>query len=265
MKKIVIFFAALLSVWSAFGQEIEITGQIKDEITKTPLEFCYVFTFNDKDSMVVSVVTDENGYFTIPIEKGTYKFAFSNFGYIPDTTFLKAYNESKFLDVFKLTPDENIIGDVVIEGETFKLEIDKDVKILTSDMKKGSSNSYDVLDKVGGLHYDRYNNKMTVDNDDNIIIIVNGIEKNRDYIKNLAPDRLQKVEIIRDPSGKYGLAGYSAVINIILKSDYKGTDLNLSAFTITTPINQTIDLLPFWLWQRKFEHYKSKIKFLFRI
>lgn len=246
MKRILFFVVSIMTSLASYAQKIEITGQVKDDISKNPMEFVYVFTLNSKDSMIVSGVTDENGYFKIPLDPGQYKCVFSQFGYLSDTTELMNLTESKFLDVFKLLPNENMIEEVKVTGETYKLELDKEVKILTSEMKKGSSNTYDLLDKVGGVNYDRYNNKITVDNDDNIIIIVNGLEKDAEYIKNLDPERLQKVEIIRDPSGKYALEGYSAVVNVVLKSNYKGSDLLISTFNITMPFLDTkFALIPF--------------------
>ncbi len=242
--KIFLFF--ILSVfWINFNaQTIEITGQIKDELSKKPLEFVNVVVFNQKDSLIVRSITDENGYFKIPIEKGQYKFIFNFFGYENDTTELYFLNESKFIDVFKLTPTETMLEGVTIEGESYHLKIDKDVKVVTEEMKTGAANTYDVLDKISGLHYDRYNDQITVDNDKNVIIIVNGIEKDADYIKNLDPDRILKVEIIHDPSGKYALEGYSSVINVILKTNYKGSDIFLSVFSIAMPFQEHIHKLP---------------------
>ncbi|HEY4799339.1 MAG TPA: outer membrane beta-barrel protein, partial [Bacteroidia bacterium] len=66
-------------------------------------------------------------------------------------------------------------------------------------------------------------------------ILVDGLEKDQEYIKNLSPDRLKKIEIIRDPGGRYALEGYSAVINIILKKDYQGTELFISDRPILDP------------------------------
>jgi hypothetical protein len=40
------------------------------------------------------------------------------------------------------------------------------------------------------------------------------------------------VEVIRDPGGRYALEGYSAVINIILKKDYQGTEIFISDRTM---------------------------------
>jgi hypothetical protein len=85
----------------------------------------------------------------------------------------------------------------------------------------------EVLERMNGLSYDRYNRTIKVDGDTKVIMLVNGLEKNQEYIKNLTPDRIKEVEIMRNPGGRYALEGYTAVINIILKSDYRGTEVTL--------------------------------------
>ena len=80
---------------------------------------------------------------------------------------------------------------------------------------------------MNGVHYDEFNNAIKVDNDARVIILVDGIQKDQEYVKNIAPDRMKKVEVIRDPAGRYGMEGYSAVINIILNKDYMGIEVLL--------------------------------------
>ena len=58
-----------------------------------------------------------------------------------------------------------------------------------------------------------------------LFFLVNGLEKNKDYIQNLSPDRIKKIDVLRDPGGRYALEGYYAIINIILRNDYKGNEL----------------------------------------
>ncbi len=236
MRKLFLLSILTLTFLSnLFSTNYEVTGQVKDSETKENLSFCYVHVYTESDSLITTCVTDQNGYFKFDLPAGEYKFLIKYIGYMPIETELMTINENKFIDVFKLEIDVNLLNEISV-SENSKIEyFDKDVQIVTEELKTGAANTYDVLDKVQGLHYDRYNNKISVDNDPNIIIIVNGIEKDADYIKNLNPDRILKVEIVRSPAGKFALDGYSAVLNIILKSDYKGTDLSFSNMTITNP------------------------------
>ncbi|MFH0866071.1 MAG: TonB-dependent receptor [Bacteroidota bacterium] len=231
---VTLFICASYNILSAQVQ-IEVTGQVKDNQTKKALEFCSVSVFNPADSLITGSVTDNNGFFAILLESGNYYFIFSYIGYETDTTELITMTEKKFLGVFKLNPNEKLLNELTVKASSYDNLIDKDVQIVTDKMKAGASNTKDVLDKINGVDYDRYNNSIKVDNDANVMILVDGLEKDQEYIKNLSPDRLKKIEVIRDPGGRYALEGYSAVINIILKKDYKGTELYLYERVMTDP------------------------------
>jgi hypothetical protein len=209
------------------AQKFEVTGQIKDADSNEPLVYSYVHALNESDSLMSACITDDNGYFKVPLDKGKYKFSFSQLGYTKDTTETFYINENQFLDVFKIMQNTNKLEEITVEANSHKNYFNKDEQIITSELKAGAAGSYDVLNKVQGLHYDHYNDKITVDNDENIIILVNNVEKSTDYVKSIAPERMKKVEIIRSPSGKYALEGYSAVLNIVLKDNYKGIDVSV--------------------------------------
>lgn len=212
-----------------FAQEkVELTGQIKDAQTKNVLEFCSVAVYNTKDSLITGGVSDNKGFFTIPLDRGNYHFIISFIGYKKDTLKTTAVYENKFLGIIKLEPDSKFLNEVTVKASSSENQLDRDVQIVTDKLKAGTSSAKEVLEKVNGVTYDRYSNKIKVDNSDKVIILVDGMEKDQEYIKNLAPDRLKKIEVIRDPGGRYGLEGYSAVINIILKKDYTGTEIFVS-------------------------------------
>lgn len=228
MNRLTITLLVLFSCSTLFAkQNIEITGQVKDNQTKKTLEFCSVSAYTPSDSLITGSVTNDNGFFSILLESGYYYFVISYIGYDTDTTELFVVTENKFLGVFKLIPNEKLLKEFYVTASSHDNLLDKDVQIVTDKMKAGTTNTKEVLDKLNGVDYDRYNNSIKVDNSSNVIILVDGIEKNQEYIKNLSPERLKKIEITRDPGGRYALEGYSAVINIILKKDYTGTELML--------------------------------------
>jgi hypothetical protein len=228
MKKLLLIPMLILFCSMIYANPfIEVTGQVKDNKTKENLVFCSVSAFSATDSLINGSVTDDNGFFSINLDGGMYYFVISYIGYNSDTTELQYISESKFLGVFKLEPNEKLLNEVTVKANSKENLIDKDVQVVTDKMKAGTTNTKEVLDKINGVDYDRYNNSIKVDNSSNVIILVDGIEKDQEYVKNLSPDRLKKIEVIRDPGGRYALEGYSAVINIILKKDYTGTELYL--------------------------------------
>ena len=230
MKKIKIIATILLTVISNFifaQNKVQISGQIKDKTTHENLNFCSVVILSQTDSVITGAVTDGKGYFYIPIKRGSYKLVLSFIGYLADTINIGLVRSDKFLGVYKLEKNSEIIDEVTVKSSSRESTIDKDIQIITDEMRKSSTDAKEVMEKVPGVSYDRYNNSIKVDNNSNIIILVDGVEKNQEYIKNLPPERLKKIEIIRDPGGRYGLEGYSAIINIILNKNYVGHEVFL--------------------------------------
>jgi hypothetical protein len=228
MNRFAITAAMILSIagFSIRAQaQVDVTGQIRDLDNRETLPFCHISVYNPLDSLLTGGISDDNGFFRIPLRPGPHRFIVTAVGYESDTMKVDVGNESKYLGIIRLKSRPTDLGEVVVKGATRGYTIDKDIQLVTSKMREGTTNTLEVLERINGLSYDRYNRTIKVDGDTRVIMLVNGLEKNQEYIRNLAPDRIREVEVIRNPGGRYALEGYSAVINIILKSDYRGTDL----------------------------------------
>ncbi len=206
----------------------ETTGQVKDKNSNEPLLYCTISVYSVKDSLITGAITDDNGFFNLPLEKGNYKLLFSYTGYRPDTLKVDVKGENLFLGIIKLEPNEKQLGEVKVVSKANENRIDKEVQLVTKHLREGAVITSDVLGKMQGITYDRYNKSIKVDGSDKVILLVNNMEKDQDYIKNLAPDKIKEIEIIRNPSGRYALEGYTAVVNIVLKTDYNGTEFYIS-------------------------------------
>ena len=232
MKRYYVIIALFFIQWVKAQQEIYISGQVLDSVSNQGLESCAVGFFNDQKELVTGTVTDRKGYFETGLKPGKYQMVLDYIGYQKKSIPVFVKQNNRFLGIFKLSPDENLLKSVEVKAKNKSFQVDKDVYTVTRKMKVAAANTNDVLGKIQGVTYDRYNNQIKVDGQTNVKILVDGLEKDSGYIQNLNPERIKKVEIIRDPAGRYALDGYTAVINIILKKDYTGLELNLSSQTI---------------------------------
>ena len=128
----------------------DVSGQVKDEQTKKALEFCSVRVFDMKDSLITGSATDSKGFFTTPLAGGNYRFLIEYLGYKTDTTEISIKKGNEFLGIFKLKTDDNFIDEVTINGSTKENLLDKDVVLVTEDMRTGAADTKDVLSKVKG-------------------------------------------------------------------------------------------------------------------
>lgn len=235
-----LFLVLLCTVFTSLqlnAQQIEVSGQVKDSETRENLPYCKVVALNSNDSIVQGGITDESGFFRLPLSPGQYTLIISSYDYENDTIQTGYFREDIFLGVFKLKSSLLDVGGVEVSASSRIDYLDKDVQIITEEQKKGSTAAKDVLDRISGISYDEYAGTLKVDNDANIMILVNGVEKSQEYVQNLDPERLVRVETIRDPGGRYGLEGYTAILNIILKRDYKGSELYVEQM-------QLVDIVP---------------------
>jgi hypothetical protein len=253
----------LLIAGKSYSQSL-LSGQVKDNDTKEPLAYCTATVYNQKDSLIVGAITNDKGFFEIPVAPGSYKLVLSFVGYFSDTSLIQQGTKENFLGIIPLKKNTSELGEVEIKGTTSDFNLDKEVEMVTSKMREGSANTADVLDRVKGVSYDRYNRSIKVDGDENIIILVNGLEKNQEYIKNLSPDRLKEIEIIRNPSGRYALDGYTAIVNVILKNDYRGTELYAENLVMIDPNPDQKKYFPIDVAALTFNYTYDKLNFYVR-
>lgn len=229
------FFILLISMTfllsnNAFAQ-YSVSAKVKDIRTSSPLAYCSVALLPNEGKGSFAI-TDQDGYFEIPASSGAYRLIVQYVGYNTDTLQVKVSSKNLYLGTIKLASANRELEGVEIQASTKNNDIDRDEVLVTNKMRTGASSAREVMEKVNGVTYDRYKDDIKVDNSSNIIILVNGLEKSQDYVKNLNPDRIAKIEVMRDPSGRYGIEGYTAVINIVLKQNYVGQELYASSNNI---------------------------------
>ena len=237
MRKISILLSISLLSLSMMAQKV-VNGTVKDAENNSPLAYCSVL-LTQADTISLFAITDDKGYFEIPTTPGKYSAVIRFVGYITDTIPVNMTNKDVFLGNIKLKPDTKVLDELVVKESARKIEIDKNEVVVTDEMRAGTATTSDVLDKVDGVSYDRYNDEIKVDSESNVLLLVNGLEKDQKYIKNINPDRIAKVEVIRDPGGRYGLEGYSAIINVKLKQNYVGQEIfinNMNVIDYDAPV-----------------------------
>ena len=85
------------------------------------------------------------------------------------------------------------------------------------------SNGVDMLSYIPGVQVDIMKN-ISLEGSQHIIIMVDGKERDRNFLSQLNSSQIDKVEVINTPGSRYD-ADVTGVINIILKKD-KESGLN---------------------------------------
>lgn len=128
------------------------------------------------------------------------------------------------------------LDEVVVEAETIKRDGNHDIITITREMRKNSFNTAQMLGEIPGMYFNRSNNTLEYQGRRNIKILMDSVEKDEDFIKKLSHIRFDKVDIIRDPTGRY--SEYDLVINLRTRENYEGYEGLTSYYTRINPSYQ---------------------------
>lgn len=97
---------------------------------------------------------------------------------------------------------------------------DKTKIFITQDMRRNACSNAQMLGNLANFNYDWVSNRITYNNSNNIIVLVDSVEKSMDAVLNMQHIRFNYIEIINKPTGQY--QGYDVLINFHTKPNYEG-------------------------------------------
>src|SRR5665811_416334 len=98
-----------------------------------------------------------------------------------------------------------------------KAEADKTTYFMNRKMYDASNTGVDMLNYIPGVQVDLMKN-ISLEGSQHIIILVDGKERDRNFLSQLNAGQIDKVEVNNTPGSRYD-SGITGVINIILKKD----------------------------------------------
>lgn len=150
--------------------------------------------------------------------------------------FIEALGQNEQDTIMEITLPELVFTESLIKHKP-----KSDVFKITENHRKGVTNVFDIMNLLPGVKFDQLKSKISVKNDERVLVVVDGQERNYDYIKAIDPKRVKEIEIVHQLPGRYVIAGYKYVIDIKLKNDYVGNGLSINNFTIVSPGNNGDD------------------------
>ena len=247
MKKLLLtFFIALIAVSSAFAQS-NITGKIIDESNNQGVPFVNVGLFRVADSAFVSgAASDDKGAFILQaVPKGEMLLKISAIGYelyeIPVTVTGDINVGTLKLKAGTTRLDEVVISEkrplFAVEGEKTMYNTAEDPSIQTGTLS-------DALQNAPGVEVDVEGN-ITLRGTSSVEVWINDkpshmtAENLKTYIQTLPANSIDRVEVITNPSARYGSKA-DGIINIVTnakvqKNEFVSFGVNASTRPSLTP------------------------------
>lgn len=199
-----------------------ITGVLIDKKNNQVVSYANIALYNAADSTLINGTTSNvDGEFNLSLSAiGSYKLRISEVGYESVTKSIDLTNKSDYnIGVILLQERVVKLNEAVVVGERIKAksDVDKTIFFMNKKMYDASNTGIDILKYIPGIQVDIMQN-ISLEGSKDIIILVDGKERDRNFLSQLNARQIDKVEVISSPGSKYD-ADVTGVINVILKKD----------------------------------------------
>lgn len=205
------------------SERYHISGWVVAQNSHEAIPYATIALFDSTATTIVGgTISDLSGEFLLDYHgAGNHKLRISAVGFESLVKEIEFNGAPLNLGMISLTEDNVSLQEVVITGQRIKAtsSADKTTFFVNGNMKLASASGTDILRLIPGVHFDIRQN-ISLEGSQNIIILVNGRERDRQYISQLKASQIDKIDVITNPSSQYD-ASVSGVINIILTDDRK--------------------------------------------
>jgi hypothetical protein len=207
----------------SFAQNpVRILGHILDETNGSDLPYATVALYNIADSSLVSgtLSNDKGNYSFGAVPASDYRLEVSYVGYTSVTQLLHLEGSMDyFVDTIYLQSKSIELEEAFVVGERVKVKTEGNSTIYFVNAKASaaSSTGSDLLQHLPGVSLGLMK-EISLNGSKNIRLLVNGKERDQEYVNQLDAQQIDRIEIIDAPGAKYE-GSINGVINIILKKD----------------------------------------------
>ncbi len=223
--KLILILTLICVFLKTSSQEINII--VKDNHRQALIGAHVLLQNTQQKQYSYSTTTNEKGIATFKnIISGLYQITISFIGYSTVEKTIVVNNENKTF-TFILKENAITLNEVTVSAPKPIIRQEEDKTIIDPEpVATTSSNTLEVLENTPGIYVDQ-DGGIFISGTTAATVYINGREQklsNQDIanlLKNLPPNSVEKIEIIKNPSSKYDAATTGGIINIILKKNVK--------------------------------------------
>ena len=211
---------------SAFGQQMPIMGKITAANSNTPLGFVTVMTYDATDSSRIACTTSqENGTFSIEVEKPDIYLSFSFMGFKTQYKLinLSGNSDTRVVNI-ALEANEASLDGIVVRAEKSSTEFKLDKRIFNvgKDLSSTGASALEVLNNVPSVNVN-IEGEISLRGSTGVQVLINGkpsvLAGDGNALGSITAEMIDKIEVITNPSAKYDAEGTSGIINIVIKKE----------------------------------------------
>jgi outer membrane receptor protein involved in Fe transport len=221
IKFMLLAFAIANSATLSAQEKQSVTGKLIEGKSNQPVSLATVALVTPGAGIAGGTMSDENGIFRIsPVIPGNYILKVTNIGFKPETRNIEVLsNGVTDLGIILLQDTSIMLHELVIVGERIKAkkESDRTTFNVTQKMLDVSHTGTDILKLIPGVQIDLMRN-ISLEGSTAILIFVDGKERDKNFISQLNPGQIDRIEVISAPPSDFD-GNVTGAINIVLKKD----------------------------------------------
>lgn len=209
--------------YAASAQNFTISGTVQND-KETPVPYANVSLLNGADSSwLQTAVANESGIYQLSnVAKGVYLLNAQTIGYEPKQIKLIVTSDRSNVSI-SLTPDNAQMEEVVVKGKRNKIEtaLGKTIVNVSKEMKAGK-NLLDLLRDVPGVRVSA-TGEVSIEGKAGITILIDDKQVHftgkslTEYLRSVDAGKVDKIELMTNPSARYDAAGNSGMLSIEMK------------------------------------------------
>lgn len=207
--------------------DFTITGKLFDDNGQAVMYANVALLSCADSSIIVGTVSDSLGSFKLKYNRaGVYYLSVSFIGFKPYSTKVELINDKNIeLKNIVLKTTQTELNEIVITQKRLKAkqQLNKITYYVNHAMVSNSNTGIDILKQIPNIQVDLLQN-ISINGSQNILILVNGIERNAQFLSQIHPSKIDRIEVKNTPGVQYK-AEVTGVINVILKKN-KNTGVN---------------------------------------
>ena len=224
-QRLLFIFCLVFTTVHLSAQEITVTCKIVDNKNE-PVPFASVAIYQRTDTLKSEIkVADSSGMTSFILQKDVqYIVRISATGYLSSEKGIVANNDFLSFTIESVTKTLKEV-EVISQKPLIRQEDDKQI-IDAENLASSSTNAFEIVEKTPGLFVDQDGN-IYLSSTTPATVHINGRELKMSrsdiasILKNLSPNSILQIEILRTPSAKYDASGSGGIVNVVLKKGVK--------------------------------------------
>jgi outer membrane receptor protein involved in Fe transport len=232
-QNIIFTLSVVLFLHTHSAAQCTLTGKIIDKASGEPIAYANIALYNAKDSVLVSgTITSDKGEFlagNLKIGKYNVKISFIGYQAVVIDNILLQPGTRDLGETELLVLSENL-DEITVKSTKPPLTYKVDRKVIDAGSFPGADAAIDLLENIPSVQLDLDGN-LTYRGEGTFKVYINGhpVANGVEKLRQLPASRIDKIEVITNPSAKYDAEGTAGIIQVILKKNrLEGYAINTS-------------------------------------